>query len=167
MWSKSIHRWYMAKKLARFLDGEATIKEASSVQDHLRQCRLCQEERRAILKLRTSAMDAMAFALTEEETRELESGIEKEFAREPISVEESVPLKPVAERRWWGPLWKPALALLALLMVVTIPLLRYRHVPSNEACIHSLRSDRVTVFVLQTEPRGITVLLPLEDKKVK
>jgi len=164
---KFFHRLLMQKKLERFLDGEVTLREAKAIQDHIRQCRACQAERNALTKLRSFTYQSYTSKLTGEEVTTFESVIERRLQEGGTFKPKRPILKAPAIQNWWVPLWKPALAFLILLVVVAIPITRLRHVPSNEAVVRSIRSDKATVVVLQTEQRGITVLWLMDDKKIR
>ena len=155
----------VSKLLERYSDKEVTAQERSFVEDHLSVCETCRNELRLMERLRDLVKTPVEEAMKKEEFpwvwQKIKRGIQSE--EKPTwweAIRSWLDITPFSHRK----VWIPAVAVIAILVVTTAPLL-FKKSPSypSPSVVEYVESKTHNVMVYELEKTKVTVIWLFEE----
>jgi anti-sigma factor RsiW len=150
----------VSKLLEKYFDQEATNKERSFVESHLRDCLTCQNELRAMEKLRDWVKAPIEEAVRQEEFPWVWQKIEREIRlQRRLSWWQSLRLwldiSPLFKKK----VWIPAVATAVVLLFITAQTI-FKKAPSypSPSVVEYVESQTYNVMIYESEKAKVTVI---------
>jgi anti-sigma-K factor RskA len=150
----------VSKLLEKYFDHEVTKKERSLVEDHILDCETCQEALSLMERLREAIKNPIEEAAEEESFPWMWEKIEKgiRLQEKPTyweSFRSWVDISSLFQKK----VWVPAVAAIAILLLVTVPLL-LKKTPSYSglSVVEYVESQTYNVMVYESEKAKVTVI---------
>jgi len=156
----------ISKRLEPYFDQELTGEERRQVDEHLRECRTCQESFKLMERIRGAIKQPVDGAVEKEDFQLMWQNIQREIRlRESPSWLESIrvwlDISPLLRKK----VWIPALATMAILVFVTVPILfKKSPSPSVLSVVEYVDSPTYNVMVYESEKPEVTVIWLFEGQ---
>jgi len=150
----------VSKLLEKYFDHEVTEKERSLVEDHILDCETCQDGLSLMGRLREAIKNPIREAEEEESFpwvwEKIERGIRlQEKPNYWESFRSWVSISPLFKKK----VWVPAMAAIAILILVTAPLLFKKTTSySSPSVVEYVESQTYNVMVYESEKGKVTVI---------
>ena len=154
----------VSKLLEKYFDGEVTEKERSLVGEHLLDCPTCRNALKLMEGLREAIKSPVEEAVEKEDFPWVWEKIEREIRlQEKPTWRESLrswlDISPLFKRK----VWIPAVAAMAILILVTAPILFKKTTSfSGPSVVEYVESEVYNVMVYESEKGKVTVIWLLE-----
>jgi len=155
----------VSKLLEKYFDQEVTDKERSLVEAHLLDCHACQDVLKSMEKLRDVVRAPVEEAVEKEDFPWVWENIEKGIRLEERptfweTLRSWLRISPPFKRK----VWIPAVATVAIVLLVTIPLL-FKKAPSypSLSVVEYVESQTHNVMIYESENTKVTVIWLFEE----
>mgnify|MGYP001144112575 CR=1 FL=1 len=155
----------VSKLLEKYFDQEVTDKERSLVEAHLLDCHACQDVLKSMEKLRDVVRAPVEEAVEKEDFPWVWEKIEKGIRLEERptfweTLRSWLRISPPFKRK----VWIPAVATVAIVLLVTIPLL-FKKAPSypSLSVVEYVESQTHNVMIYESENTKVTVIWLFEE----